>query len=197
MAAETFRAPVSDDAVKARTGRTWNEWIAVLDGAGAATRSHSEIVGILGEQFGIGAWWRQMVTVGYERARGLRAVHETTRGFSVSVSRTIDAPLPTVFGAWSSAARRRRWLDGSSITVRSARPEKSMRITWGDGTNVEVNFAVTSSGKSRVSVQHDRLASARAVAERRRFWKERLDRLVEQLAARSARASRTSPRRRA
>ncbi|HET6763917.1 MAG TPA: DUF1801 domain-containing protein, partial [Longimicrobiaceae bacterium] len=39
--------PVGDDAVRAATGRTWAEWFAVLDRAGAAEKAHPEIVAIL------------------------------------------------------------------------------------------------------------------------------------------------------
>ena len=37
------KARVSDEAVRAKTGKAWTEWFAVLDRAGAATLTHREI----------------------------------------------------------------------------------------------------------------------------------------------------------
>jgi hypothetical protein len=35
---------MSDEAVKSKTGKTWKEWFAILDKAGASKMSHQEIV---------------------------------------------------------------------------------------------------------------------------------------------------------
>ncbi len=35
---------MSDEAVKAKTGKTWKEWFAILDKAGARKLSHQDIV---------------------------------------------------------------------------------------------------------------------------------------------------------
>jgi hypothetical protein len=61
-------AGMSDVAVKKATGRDWAAWVKVLDAAGATSKPHREIVKIVNA----GSWWSQMVTVGYERIRGLR-----------------------------------------------------------------------------------------------------------------------------
>ncbi|HET9469636.1 MAG TPA: hypothetical protein VFO24_00940, partial [Usitatibacter sp.] len=66
-------AGVGTDAVLRATGRPWSEWLAVLDRAGARTLSHKDIALLLSRKFGVPDWWGQMVTVGYEQARGLRA----------------------------------------------------------------------------------------------------------------------------
>ena len=66
------RRPYSDEVVRANTGRTWDEWFALLDRWGGAQRPHPEIARWLVEEHGVGGWWAQGVTVGYEQARGLR-----------------------------------------------------------------------------------------------------------------------------
>jgi len=43
-------ARVSSDAVQAKTGKTWAEWFAILDAAGAQTMSHPEIAHFLQEE---------------------------------------------------------------------------------------------------------------------------------------------------
>jgi hypothetical protein len=67
------KAPrMSDEAVKAKTGKNWKEWFAILDKAGADKMNHQEIVKYLKTKQGVGPWWQQMVTVTYEVRTGHR-----------------------------------------------------------------------------------------------------------------------------
>lgn len=100
--------PVSDKAVKAKTGKTWPVWFAILDKWGAKKKPHREIAKYLREKQKMPSWWCQMVTVGYERARGLRAVHQTAEGFSAQRSKTFTVPLSRLYAAWKDAAGRSR-----------------------------------------------------------------------------------------
>jgi hypothetical protein len=172
---------ISDEAVKKATGRDWAEWLKVLDKAGGRKLGHREIAGIVSEKFGAPPWWSQMVTVTYERERGLREVHQTASGFSASVSRTIAAPVDEVFAAFDDAKRRRSWLRVPKLTVRTSTANRSMRITWPDGTSVEVGFYAKGDAKSQVAVQHSKLADKEDVAARKALWTEALTRLREQL----------------
>ena len=168
---------MSDDAVKAKTGKTWAEWFKILDKAGGKKMGHQEIVAVLSQQHDVGPWWQQMVTVTYEQARGLRAKHETPAGYQISVSRTVAASISRVYKAWHDEKTRKLWLP-ASITIRKATANKTMRITWTDGkTNVEVGFYAKGAGKSQVAVQHDKLPDAKAAARMKSFWASALDRL--------------------
>ena len=120
---------MSDEAVLAKTGKTWDEWLTVLDAAGARAMGHKEIVALV-SQHGAGPWWRQMVTVTYEQARGLRQKHQTATGYTANASRTIGVPVDRLFEAWSDAALRGRWLPDAELTIRKATPGKSLRISW-------------------------------------------------------------------
>ena len=102
---------VGDETVKAKTGHTWKEWYAVLDKAGAEAWDHKTIVAYLKDNHILSGWWQQTVTVGYERARGKRAVHETRSGFVAGKSKTISASVETVFAFWADGRKRKRWLD--------------------------------------------------------------------------------------
>lgn len=64
-------AGMSDAAVKKATGRDWSEWVTTLDAARANEQGHREIAEYV-SSLGTPDWWSQMVTVGYERVRGLR-----------------------------------------------------------------------------------------------------------------------------
>ncbi|MFO0840556.1 MAG: DUF4287 domain-containing protein [Phycisphaerae bacterium] len=168
---------VGDAAVREKTGRTWKEWFAILDRAGAAKLDHKGIVALLSEQYDVGAWWRQMITVGYEQERGLRKVHQKPSGYEFTVSRTINAPGSAVFRAWKDDAVRADWLKAPRFTIRRATPGKSLRITWHDGTNVEVGLYEKGASKCQVSCQHGKLRSSRDVPKAKVFWSDALDAL--------------------
>jgi uncharacterized protein YndB with AHSA1/START domain len=178
----TYTPSMSDDAVKAKTGKTWPEWFKLLDGAGGKKMDHKQIVAVLHDQYGVGPWWQQMVTVEYERSRGLRAKHETTTGFAVSASRTLNAPAAQVFKAWKDARTRGRWLETPGLVIRKSTPDKSLRITWPDGTtSLDVELYPKGDGKTHVTIQHTKLADAAAVKREKAFWAEALGRLKAQL----------------
>ena len=90
QAAEQPWLATSDEKIRERTGRGWEEWFDLLDEWGAAERTHREIARWVAEQLGIGplVWAAQAITSSYERARGLRALGETEQGFAVSTTRT-------------------------------------------------------------------------------------------------------------
>jgi len=68
-------------------------WLEVLDAPGAADWAHGEIVAHLEREHPEtgSSWWRQSITVGYEQARGKRAVGETAAGCQVGVQRSVAA----------------------------------------------------------------------------------------------------------
>ncbi len=177
MAAARYTPSISDEAVAAKTGCTWVRWFKALDFAGARGLDHKGIVAILSTKFRVGPWWRQMITVEYERSRGKRQVHQQPGGFTVNISRTMAAPAGRLFDAWKHPATRRRWLGGGSLTIRAATRPKSLRITWRGATNVDVGIAARGRGKSQVAVEHSKLANRAAVERARAFWKKRLSNL--------------------
>ena len=175
-----IKPKMSDDAVKAKTGKMWKEWFAILDKAGAKNMTHQEIVRYLSEKQNVGPWWCQMVTVTYEQQTGKRALHEKPGGFQISVSRTIDTPLTKLYRAFAKEEERSEWLGEDNLEVRKATPNKSMRVTWKDKkTSLEINFYPKTAGKSQVVVQHSKLASASAAAKMKTYWSKSLDRLRE------------------
>jgi hypothetical protein len=184
MGAETSDkyAGVGDAAVRAKTGKGWAEWFALLDAAGAADMNLTAIAAHLYDRLGCPGWWSQMVAVGYEQARGLRQKNQACDGvFQASASKTVGVPLAELYAAWQDGRRRRRWLPEDGFTVRKATANKSLRITWVDGkTSVEVMFYAKGDAKSQVAVQHRKLPGAAAV-KAKAFWAGALDRLKQYL----------------
>ncbi len=160
----------SDEAVRRNTGRSWTEWFAILDDWGAREQRHREIALHLRAEHGIPGWWAQNVTVGYERARGLRAKHEGPGGFTVGASKTIGVPVERLFDACADDEERERLLPG--LTVRTVLPHRSARFDRpADGTRVVVGFQSKGPGKSTVAVQVERLPDAEAAERAKEEWR--------------------------
>ena len=175
--ATTTKPRMSDEAVKAKTGKNWSEWFKLLDKAGAKKMNHREIVAIVNKH-GAGSWWQQMVTVTYEQARGLRALHEKPEGYEISVSRTIDAPIAKAYKAWTDEKIRKKWLP-ANLTIRKATLNKSIRISWEDGqTSLSVGF-YPKGDKCQVAAQHAKLPNDKTAAKMKKYWADALDRLKE------------------
>ena len=172
--------PVSDEAVRKATGRGWNEWFTILDDAGALAWKHPDIARWLAAEHGISGWWAQGVTVGFERARGLRAQHERQSGFSLSVTKTVNVPVEQLHDAFANARTRKAWLD-HAVRVSSGTPPRTINFPWGDGSRVAVRFETRGPTKSQVAIQQDPLADAASVEELRAYWRSRLSALKSRL----------------
>jgi hypothetical protein len=171
---------VSDETVARKTGRTWAEWVAVLDDWNATTRTHGEIARYVNEELGVPGWWAQTVTVGYERARGMRAAYERRDGFSVTASKTIAVPVERLFAAVTDTA----WPEAGALRQRTAQPARTARFDWRDGaTRVIVGFTAKGEAKSMVALAHEKLADAQVADEMKRYWRERLAELKVALEA--------------
>ena len=132
-------AGMSDAAVSTATGRDWARWVAALDRVNAHAWPHRQIAEYVHETFDVPDWWTQTVTVGYERIRGLREIGQRRGGsFEATRSRTFAVPVARLFAAFAEARQRARWLPGLELEVRKATPHRSVRITWADGTSVDV-----------------------------------------------------------
>ena len=179
MTTKSSTAPrMSDIAVKAKTGKNWKDWFAVLDQAGARKMNHQEIVKLVSEKYDVGPWWQQMVTVSYEQARGLREKYQKPAGYQISVSRTVNAPVARLYKSFADARSRSSWLPEKGFVVRTKTADRSMRVSWNDNkTSLEINFYPKAADKTQVVVQHSKLPDAKSSAKMKTYWGKALDRL--------------------
>ena len=179
------RRPYSDEVVRANTGRTWDDWFALLDAWGAAERPHPEIARWVAGEHGVGGWWAQGVTVAYEQARGLRAPGQRRGGlFEVNASKTVAAPVDRLYQAFADPALRERWLPGATVEVRTAQAARSIRANWDDGsTRLVVAFTARGESRSQVALAHQRVPDATTADQLKRFWRERMAALRQVLEA--------------
>ncbi|HEX4469728.1 MAG TPA: hypothetical protein VH080_09340 [Gemmatimonadaceae bacterium] len=175
-------AGMSDASVKKATGCTWERWVIALDYAEAEAWTHQQITEYVQKKFNVPDWWTQMVTVGYERIKGLRARGQRRDGtYEVSKSKVLPVPLTELFASFDDSKRRKRWMTGVEPEVRHTSPNKSMRLRWPDGSAVDIGFFDKGGSKSQVAIGHRKLPSAADATRMKAFWSEKLQALAELL----------------
>ena len=178
------RLLASDERIRERTGRGWEEWFDLLDEWGAAERTHREIARRLAEEQGADplAWNVQVIVKSYERTRMGRAVGEHEDGFSVTATKTVAVPVERLYAAFVDADQRARWLPDAELRERTTIAPRSARFDWGDGsTRVHVTFAAKHGDKSTAALIHERLPDGAEAERMKAFWRERVAGLKEVL----------------
>lgn len=173
----------SDEAVKAKSGKAWAEWFKILDKAGAKKWQHKESARFLYEKKKVSPWWSQMISIGYERERGIRQKFQKCDGeFSASVSRTLNVPLSRLYEAWADEKLRCEWLPDAEMEVTSLTKQKYFRAKWdGGASRLSVGFYAKGPLKSQVAVDHGKLAGASDCAKMKAYWFEALNRMQNTL----------------
>jgi hypothetical protein len=169
---------MSDATVEAKTAKSWAAWFFALDTAGAAKLDHGGIVRLLSETHGVPSWWCQTIAVEYERARGLRAPHQTPNGFSVAVSKTIAASVSDVYDATADAATRAKWFPRGAFEVSSQTRDKYFRGSWKKTARAELGFLAKRDGKAHIAVHVGKLDGEADVETERAAWKRAFEKLA-------------------
>jgi hypothetical protein len=173
--------PCGDAALRAATGKGWNEWLGQLDASGAAKGGfdHHRLLNLVMQSLPeSAAWWAQMISVGYERARGLREKHESCTGdFQSTLSRTFPVPLFAAFAAWADKGLREHWLDAPGLDFTKLNVGKNIRARWPDGSRLDIRFNASGPDKCQIVVDTMKLADAEAVHKAKAFWQAQFERL--------------------
>ncbi len=195
---------ISGKAVATATGRDWDEWLDFLDGLGARQMTHKQIVGLLAAERGLSnGWWQQMVTVGYEQARGLRKVGQTAdAGYQIGVQKTLPIPHELAWDLLVLGPGRNIWLgesqplqlrkgaeyvtaDGASGEIRSVVPGQRLRLTWSHPGLARPStlqlYLIPSGEKTSVRFHQEKLSSQDERELMRQHWREVLRQLQDLL----------------
>lgn len=191
---------ISGEAVAKATGRNWDEWLVFLDALGARQMTHKKIVGLLAAEGGLSnGWWQQMVTVGYEQARGLRKVGQTAdAGYQIGVQKTLPIPHELAWDLLVVGPGKDIWLgetqpldlrkgaeyvtaDGASGEIRSVAPGQRLRLTWSHPdlarpSTLQV-MLMASGEKTSVRFHQEKLSSQDERELMRKHWREVLRQL--------------------
>jgi hypothetical protein len=172
---------VSDEAVRAKTGKAWHEWFEILNSSSAHYDSHQDIVRLLNTKYGLSDWWSQMVANAFEQHSGNRERYQRPGGYEISVSKIFPVAVGVLYDGWSSEESRSRWLKGFVIQVTTSTRNRSIRAQWQDGeSRLRVDFYSKGVDKSQVVVQHMGLKSPEEAERMQLFWKSELEKLNEQ-----------------
>ncbi|MBM4366986.1 MAG: SRPBCC domain-containing protein [Deltaproteobacteria bacterium] len=189
--------PVSPEACKAATGKNFDEWFAVIQGAGLAAKRRDAIQ-LIYDQTGRGkdVWWPTTIWVEFERARGVVVKKDgRPEGYNICCTKSFKQPPGESFPHFATEAAFAAWVpgwrgamaEGSPFTVGNCsgvvgriRGDKDIRMTWdtaGYGpSEIEIQFNVMG-GKTTINFYHKRLATRDEADGLRRAWGEALDRL--------------------
>jgi hypothetical protein len=168
------RLETSDEAIRERTGRGWEEWFDLLDEWGAAELTHREIARRVAAELHIEplAWNAQAITHSYELVRGLRVTGQRADGFAATAQKTVPVPVERLFDVFVDGTR-------GELRERTATRPKSARFDWTGGeSRVNVTFVAKGDERSTVVVEHRRLADAEEAERMKAFWRERLTHLA-------------------
>ena len=169
----------SDEAVRQNTGRGWDEWCDLIDAGPGRSAGHSAIAAWLQDEQGVGSWWAQTVTVGYERITGLRLPHQMPDGtFTANKSRTLSVDADTVAALLRDPSEHAYLFPGHPTDLRSRPGTKSVRIGIGDAL-ATITVEPRDQGRSKVTVSHEKLPDSAAVEEWKFYWEEWLEALEE------------------
>ena len=190
------RGELSNKTTIKSTGHDLEYWFKVLDKFGA--KNHTKAADYLYSEHKVKAWHGQMITVTWERARGLRQENQSCTGtFQVSVSRTVNTPVAGLVEFFNDAKSRKAWLKTASPALAKALDDafaagKSMelkkpgyarmRYKWLSSV-VELRATEKPDGKTSLVADSSDLPDADAVAVRRGAFSEALDQLRERAGA--------------
>jgi len=164
---------MTDAAIKAKTGKDWAQWFAALDKAGAAKLDHKGIAALAAGKLGAGNWYGQMVSVSYERARGIRAANQKCDGeFSVSVTKVLEVPLPRLF----AVATKGGWFPKGKFEETSITKDKYWRGKWNGTGRLSIGFYAKGE-KAQIAIDSGKLSGAELVEKERAAWKKALTKL--------------------
>lgn len=178
--------PSNTAGIANSTGRTWPEWVELLEGAGARELNHTAIAKLtlehMPESVERREWWAQGTAIAYEQHAGLRVPGQSCDGdFQLSASRTVTGDKDAALNAWLEVVDSREEFGGipveSPATTSSTEKWRYWRVPLADGTRVAVNVSDKPNGKASVGLSHTNLDSAEAIEYWRPLWKELLAQL--------------------
>lgn len=190
---------IGDEATVRATGKTSAEWFALLDAEGGKHWSHAERVGFLRRHGVLAGWWQQAVTVNYERARGLRLLGETSRGFEFGISRTLPLTPEKAWKLLTEGVGLEAWagdqvavemrkgahqdLKGKRVEVRGVKEGEQVRL-WISAPGVprrtiQMSLAPASDDRVAVRFHEENLPGQAARKRASRKWQDVMDEVEE------------------
>ncbi|GFZ89067.1 DUF4287 domain-containing protein [Nesterenkonia alkaliphila] len=176
--------PHSDTVIRENTGHSWNEWVALIDAGPGREAGHTAIAAWVVAEHGVGGWWAQGVTVGYERITGLRLPGQMPDGtFTVSKTKKLDLDSTEFRELLNNDAARADLLPGLTSAARSKPGTKAPRFAIADAVSGEdlgiLQFRVESaSSGAKLVVTHEKLPDIQSAEVWKQYWADWLEDLA-------------------
>ena len=176
---------MDDAAMSKATGKSLDEWCALLDERGARDLPHKEIARLLHEEFDVPGWWSQMVTVEYERKTGRRETGQKASGeFTTTVSKTLPGTMDAALDRWLAglpAPDGPAAFDGvpfaAEPSVSRTEKRRYWRVPLADGAKITVFISVKPGGAAAggeatlLAVETSKLTGSAEIARWKAYWK--------------------------
>lgn len=185
---------VSTVSVEKGTGRGWDEWLAILDEAGARAWTHQETVAYLARRYRLTEWWRQGVTGGYGVMTGKRVAGRNLKGeYSITVTKSMPVADKALWKLLASPEGLAAWLkplgefrlqakrafeteDGAFGEVRTMLAGRRARLSWRESDEdkpsiVQLYVAHRPGAKSLLVFTHEGLVDGRRREPLRARWR--------------------------
>lgn len=179
------------------TGKNWEQWIGILDEAGAQDWPHREITMLLKNKHKLSPWWQQGVALAYELHHGKRVEGRNLRGeYSTVATKTLPLSSRKAWNLITSEKGMRAWLqpfspfpwkpgqgfevDGGIFgEIRTLKPGVRARLTWQEAhwekpSVVQIHLVPRKGEKCMMVIQHERIPSAGLKEKLRVQWKKAL-----------------------
>lgn len=152
---------VSEESLRAATGRGRQEWRDLLEQAGALGWTHTQTAAWLVDEHGVDGWWAQGITVDFEQSRKGRLPGQQKDGtFVASVSRTIPRPRLQALEAVAAQVRA-VYGEPHGQNLEARMPVVRWRLD--DGTRMSATAAAEKATGTPVDITREKLAAAQDV----------------------------------
>lgn len=166
---------ISEGKILEATGKSWKEWMSLLDGAGARDLSHKEIAAWLENIHNVDAWWAQGLTVRYEQEIGRRLPGQESDGsFTASVSKVLAGTPKETLEWWQQKLTEAPELNGQTLVTADTSKtavRRYYKAQLSDNSRLVVSVEEKTPEKSLLVVMHEKLPTHIAADEWKGFWK--------------------------
>ncbi len=174
---------MSNEAMVAATGRGHDEWADIIDAfSGDRPHDHQAVAAHLEAEFDVvDGWWAQGITVSYERITGLRLPYQRADGtFACAKSQTVAVDADVLRKMLLSDEHRADLFPDRPTELRSKPTTKALRIGIGPDKAVALfGLDDLSDGRTRVSIQHEKLPTYESVEVWKFYWSDWLNAIDE------------------
>lgn len=195
---------VTSDSVIKHTGKNWNQWLQILEKAGARAWVHKDITIYLNKKHGVSWWWTHIVATGYEVHIGRKAVGRNLKGeYQITSTKSFKTDGKKLWKFVASPKGIAIWLapmskfklapksvyerdDGVYGEIRTMKAPERVRFTWRDGdegkaTVVQMFVVHRKNGSSILCFNHEKLTDGRVKEQLRDHWRSVLEQIYSEL----------------